>query len=228
MMPGATLALSLTCHASMTRKSMRKQTCQGPRHGLEFMFVMLDRKVLRITSSLILDPSDLVAEGPISAPPTAQVPIHADRPSHVLAGGRGASWHAIRLAAKPGPQQGPGALKTPTAQGSAMQGNPACSASHAWEDTTHGPCTGYWTLGHHRMLDQGQGVRHRFAVGSWLTLRAFTLFSEIDGSPQVASTVKFLAHRWHANDSAPSHRTGVRSQSHRRFPSKPTDNIERC
>lgn len=41
---------------------------------------------------------------PSSATPSAQVTIHASAPGHVMAGGIGASWHAVRVAAKPDPK----------------------------------------------------------------------------------------------------------------------------
>ena len=71
---------------------------------------------------------------PTDAKPTAQVIIHANAPGHVMAGGMGASWHAIREAAKPAPKSGKWDLTGASPQGSALLGNPPLASTAAWQD----------------------------------------------------------------------------------------------
>ena len=71
---------------------------------------------------------------PSSATPSAQVTIHAGAPGHVMAGGIGASWHAIREPTKRDPAYGKYDLQLPAPEGSALQGNPPLAATAAWQD----------------------------------------------------------------------------------------------
>lgn len=86
-----------------------------------------------IPSVSAADSPDPVAAGQASTIPTALVTIHADRPGHVMAGGIGASWHAIREEAKPDSKY-KWNLGGGTPQGSALMGNPPLAATAAWQD----------------------------------------------------------------------------------------------